>query len=627
MKKWRGLLLALVMLLTLAACGADGENGGIAGAEEPPPFDPEVMVGDWSLSMVMPEGGEAQSYHIRLEGDGTMLLLAEDGGTLGQYAYEVGEERLSFSDSEGKVCFSGRYTSGDAGELTFYVEEYDDGGSGTLLPAAPVYQGELYAAMRDGKYGFVDEKDQTVIPFVYDQVGRFSDGLCPVYDASQKGWGYINTAGEQVIDCLYAEAGSFTDGLAPVEVLSGGGRWGYINTRGETVIEPAYQACGACSDGLLPAKLNGYWGFLRPDGSTAIEFLYQEMADQGFCYGRAVVAINKAWGVIDTSGNYLVPLNRQTGTLYYNSPNFFQLGTSVYNGQGRLLRSDREIWYADGERCLVFDGEGAAEIIDTAGNTVVDLCQLAADTLPAVNGEISAHLIAFRDRNWKQDMTSREIDGDLVQQWEGWLLVMAQDAGLAQFESSRCQYLNLINLQGELFWDQWLLKNYQRESQDRATVEMWGGYAVVSDREKGQIEAWNLDTGTACQLEGAMLLNAEHWKFSNVTPWGDCFITQTRSDENGNSFQNIYSLETLSDPYPVYAAREINDRYLLVCEPNGIFWGVLTREDGQWRQVFPLEYTAAEYVGYGDEAGYLYLEKGARQSRYWLGPNGNFLPA
>ena len=89
------------------------------------------------------------------------------------------------------------------------------------------YYSEGYAAVqKDGKWGFVDEAGQCVIPCQYDEVGDFSEGLAAVKDADHNGkgeqWAYIDTKGEIQIDFYPYEAtegrrvlaGEFHDGMA-----------------------------------------------------------------------------------------------------------------------------------------------------------------------------------------------------------------------------------------------------------------------------------------------------------------------------------------------------------------------------------------------------------------------------
>lgn len=63
------------------------------------------------------------------------------------------------------------------------------------------YYSEGYAAVqKDGKWGFVDEAGQCVIPCQYDEVGDFSEGLAAVKDAIQIDfYPYEATEGRRVL--------------------------------------------------------------------------------------------------------------------------------------------------------------------------------------------------------------------------------------------------------------------------------------------------------------------------------------------------------------------------------------------------------------------------------------------
>ena len=103
---------------------------------------------------------------------------------------------------------------------------------------------EGYAAVqKDGKWGFVDETGQCVIPCQYDEVGDFSEGLAAVKDADHNGkgeqWAYIDTKGEIRIDFYPYEAtegrrvlaGEFHDGMAFVSR----GLYCIMDTKGEMI--------------------------------------------------------------------------------------------------------------------------------------------------------------------------------------------------------------------------------------------------------------------------------------------------------------------------------------------------------------------------------------------------------
>lgn len=83
---------------------------------------------------------------------------------------------------------------------------------------------------RDGKYGFIDNTGQVVIPPKYDLAWDFSEGLARV---SQNGKaGFIDNTGKVVIPLKYDKAYSFYNGVAGVLDRSTGEAF-YINRQGE----------------------------------------------------------------------------------------------------------------------------------------------------------------------------------------------------------------------------------------------------------------------------------------------------------------------------------------------------------------------------------------------------------
>ena len=70
----------------------------------------------------------------------------------------------------------------------------------------------------------------------YDKVGFFQEeGLARV-ELNGK-YGFINEEGEEVIPLKYDNAGNFSEGLAEVKL---NGKWGLVNTKGEEVVPPEY---------------------------------------------------------------------------------------------------------------------------------------------------------------------------------------------------------------------------------------------------------------------------------------------------------------------------------------------------------------------------------------------------
>ena len=206
---------------------------------------------------------------------------------------------------------------------------------------AEPYTGKLFAAMQGGRWGFVDEYDNVVIPFEYLEAGEFSGGLARVGVSSGDMWGtrvcgFINTRNEFVVDPIYDYAGDFKDGLAPVNV--GGtrdmgalrrGQWGFIDTTGRVVIPIKYNDFGEPAEGLVALKDGMYWGFVDMRGNTVIDFMFDWVGRGGDNFfsalgpstlrsmisfgrnGHVGVSVNNAFGII-----YIKNINQSKFTLF-----------------------------------------------------------------------------------------------------------------------------------------------------------------------------------------------------------------------------------------------------------------------------------------------------------------------
>ena len=94
----------------------------------------------------------------------------------------------------------------------------------------------LKSRVKNDLFGYVDGKGNEVIPFIYLDAGKFSEGLALA--KSSEGYGYINTKGDPIIEFQYDNAREFSKGLAPVQK---DGKYGYINRNGEVAIDFRFQ--------------------------------------------------------------------------------------------------------------------------------------------------------------------------------------------------------------------------------------------------------------------------------------------------------------------------------------------------------------------------------------------------
>ncbi|WP_300407284.1 WG repeat-containing protein [uncultured Psychrobacter sp.] len=84
----------------------------------------------------------------------------------------------------------------------------------------------LQADQRDGKWGFVDDRNITMITYSFDAVRPFSEGLAGVRIDGK--WGFVNLGGELVIPFRFEEEGVASSGSyreAPSFVFKQGKAW------------------------------------------------------------------------------------------------------------------------------------------------------------------------------------------------------------------------------------------------------------------------------------------------------------------------------------------------------------------------------------------------------------------
>lgn len=111
------------------------------------------------------------------------------------------------------------------------------------------YYKDALAIVRKHNLGMIDQRMQIVLPFEYESMG----GFLPVPERNTREYGlitsackigiirycgFLNEKGEAVIPFIYRDVGSFDAPIAPV--MNEAGKWGYINLKGEVVQDFVY---------------------------------------------------------------------------------------------------------------------------------------------------------------------------------------------------------------------------------------------------------------------------------------------------------------------------------------------------------------------------------------------------
>jgi len=158
--------------------------------------------------------------------------------------------------------------------------------------------------LENGKWGYMNEKGEVIIPTSYRNAFNFSiDGYAPVVDI-RKSWGFIDAKGEALnIDLkgYIVDKKGFNDGLAIIIYKS---KKGVVNTKGEVVIAPEYDLIMPFSDGYTTARKGKEFYILSKDGtSKKVDFVKVNRFSNGLA---PFLGVNKKYGFLNTQGEVVI---------------------------------------------------------------------------------------------------------------------------------------------------------------------------------------------------------------------------------------------------------------------------------------------------------------------------------
>lgn len=173
------------------------------------------------------------------------------------------------------------------------------------------YTGEGLTAVTNAekKLGFVDEKNNVIIPFEYEHYiySCFSEGLAPVKKDGKTG--YINKNNEVVISYEYDYAEPFRDDCA---IVKNNEKYGLINKKSNIIIPIKYNniTTFAAPKGYYFITENEKKGLINFKGDIVVPIIYDELANYYDTASTEKYLIAKKEdknGVIDLNGNILLP--------------------------------------------------------------------------------------------------------------------------------------------------------------------------------------------------------------------------------------------------------------------------------------------------------------------------------
>lgn len=186
---------------------------------------------------------------------------------------------------------------------------------------------ETTIAQKDGKWGCINKRGKEIIPVIYDEIKWFDLGLCPVKKDGL--WGFLNEKGEIVIPTIY------DDILISEEVSVGGGlwffsqdgycalkkngKWGLVDKENNAVVNFEYDGMKFTSsglddwryfsDGFLAVQKGKFWSVINKKGLNHIPFEYDNV--ELWSEGNVCVKRNNKWGLLDSLGRQLVPIEHK----------------------------------------------------------------------------------------------------------------------------------------------------------------------------------------------------------------------------------------------------------------------------------------------------------------------------
>ncbi len=184
---------------------------------------------------------------LAVEKDGLWGVATEDG----RFVIPPEYTNVSGFDDCGWCCaYCGKGDGDPDGPTVFFDRE----GRIVLAPDvdyAGLFFNDFAAARRDGKWGAIDREGRTVLPFHFDRVEAFSEGLFPVFVATGEPdeWGvqdgdclFVRPDGTEAFPDRFDTAVPFEDGVAWCEAKNG--RWGPFLREGRFLVPPIYDDPG-----------------------------------------------------------------------------------------------------------------------------------------------------------------------------------------------------------------------------------------------------------------------------------------------------------------------------------------------------------------------------------------------
>lgn len=223
-------------------------------------------------------------------------------------------------------------------------------------------------------WGFIDKDSIVMIPFEYEFLNPFENGLAYAKQANKE---FFITKNNLKLEGDYDKVDVFSQGLAAV---SKNGKWGFINENGKLVIPSIYDNVDYFRfSGLSSVSKNGKSGFINKLGEEIIPIIYegayQEMRDQ-----NVLVEKNIKWAIFDNAGKQLTDFkyssleNFKRAYITDFSKDIFNRDESTFFENGAALVENNEKFEfinKKGQDAFSNNKFDSASVFDTYKNAIV----------------------------------------------------------------------------------------------------------------------------------------------------------------------------------------------------------------------------------------------------------------
>ena len=187
---------------------------------------------------------------------------------------------------------------------------------------------------KQNKWGFIDKDSSIVIPFEYDFLNPFENGLAYAKNGRKE---FFITKKNLKLEGDFDEVRIFSFGLAGVRKNR---KWGFIDEKGKLIIQPIYDKIQYFTvNGLCPVVKNGKSGFIDKTGKEIIPIIYDDARSQQLD-DIVIVQKNKRWAFFDNKGKQLSDFvfDEVFSTEHYDfSKDIFDRSQSTYFKNGVVL--------------------------------------------------------------------------------------------------------------------------------------------------------------------------------------------------------------------------------------------------------------------------------------------------